>query len=127
MADFVKWITAAEPGLGWDDGAFLAAYRDNRRRVAESAFEADSIAVAIRNFVTTVHPDGWEGTPTQLLAELNQRTTEDIRKARSWPITAQALGNRVERIAPLLRSKGFAVDRNRSAVRTIIIVPPRNP
>jgi hypothetical protein len=62
-----------------------------------------------------------------LLTELNQRTAEDIRRTRSWPITAQALGNRVERIAPLLRSKGFAVDRNRSAVRTIIIVPPRNP
>jgi putative DNA primase/helicase len=83
--------------------------------------------VAVRDFVTALHPDGWEGTPTQLLAELNQHAVEGIRKARSWPLTAQTLGNRVERIAPLLRSKGFVVDRNRSAVRTIIIVPPRSP
>ena len=45
MADFVKWITAAEPGLGWDDGAFLVAYRDNRRSVSDLAFDADSVAV----------------------------------------------------------------------------------
>jgi putative DNA primase/helicase len=126
MADFVKWITAAEPGLGWDDGAFVTAYRENRRNISELAFEGDSVAGAIRDFVTSVHPDGWQGTPTQLLTELNQRTAEGIRKARSWPLTAQALGNRVERIAPLLRSQGFVVDRNRSAARTIIIVPPRN-
>jgi putative DNA primase/helicase len=95
MADFVKWVTAAKPGLGWDDDTFLSAYRDNRRCVSESAFEVDSVAVAIRDFVATAHPDGREGTATQLLAEINQRTAEGIRKTRSWPLTAQALGNRV--------------------------------
>jgi hypothetical protein len=64
--------------IGWDDDTFLSAYRDNRRCVSESAFEADSVAVAIRNFVATAHPDGWEGTVTQLLVELNQRTAEGI-------------------------------------------------
>jgi hypothetical protein len=64
--------------IGWDDDTFLSAYRDNRRCVSESAFEADSVAVAIRNFVATAHPDGWEGTATQLLVELNQRTAEGI-------------------------------------------------
>ena len=123
MADFVKWVTAAKPGLGWNNDAFLSAYRDNRRCVSESAFEADSVAVAIRDFVATAHPGGWEGTATQLLAEINQRTAEGIRKTRSWPLTAQALGNRVERIAPLLRSQGFVVERRHSTFRRIAIVP----
>ena len=123
MADFVKWVTAAKPGLGWNNDAFLSAYRDNRRCVSESAFEADSVAVAIRDFVATAHPGGWEGTATQLLAEINQRTAEGIRKTRSWPLTAQALGNRVERIAPLLRSQGFVVERRHSTFRRITIVP----
>jgi putative DNA primase/helicase len=124
MADFVKWVTAANPGLGWDGDTFLSAYRENRRGVSESAFEADNVAVAIWEFVVTAHPDGWEGTATQLLAEINQRTAEGIRKTRSWPLTAQALGNRVERIAPLLRSQGFVVDRRHSTFRRIAIVPP---
>jgi hypothetical protein len=93
--------------------------------VAETAFEADSVAVAIKNFVTTEKPDGWEGTSTELLAEINNRTAEGIRKTRSWPMTPQALGNRVHRIAPLLRSKGFAVEHRHSGVRTIVIVPPK--
>ena len=37
--------------------------------------------------------------------------------------SAQALGNRVERIAPLLRSQGFVVDRRHSTFRRIAIVP----
>ena len=34
------------------------------------------------------YPEGWEGTPIQLLAEVSQRTPESTRKARSWPVTA---------------------------------------
>lgn len=124
LADFAKWITAAESGLGWEAGDFMAAYDKNRRDVSETVFEADSVAVAIRNFVAKEHPIGWEGTPTELLGELNNRVAEGIRKARSWPMTAQALGNRIDRIAPLLRAKGFTVERMRSTVRSIKIIPP---
>jgi putative DNA primase/helicase len=63
MADFVKWISAAEPGLGWEAGEFLAAYSENRRSVSETVFEADSVAVAIKNFVTNDHPSGWGCRP----------------------------------------------------------------
>ena len=125
MADFCKWITAAEPGLGWEPGDFMAAYNRNRRDLSESVFEADSVAVAVRAFVLEEYPtDGWEGTPTELLGRLNNRVSEGIRKARSWPMTAQALGNRIDRIAPLLRAKGFVVERMRSTVRTVRIIPP---
>lgn len=125
MADFCKWVSAAESGLGWETGDFMAAYNANRRDVSETVFEADSVAVAIRAFIAEEHPaTGWEGTPTELLGELNIRVAEGVRKARSWPMTAQALGNRIDRIAPLLRAKGFTVERMRSAVRTIKIIPP---
>lgn len=126
MADFVKWVTAAEPGLGWEPGVFLAAYNQNRKDVSETVFEADVVAVAIKTFVETDHPRGWEGTPTELLTALNNRVAEGMRKSRAWPATAQGLGNRIDRIAPLLRSKGFVVERRRSVARTIAIVPPRS-
>jgi putative DNA primase/helicase len=125
MADFAKWVVAAEPGLGWEPGTFLAAYYENRRDVAEASFEADSVAIAIRDFVASEHPSGWEGTSTELLASLNSRVAEGVRKARSWPLTAQGLGNRVDRAAPLLRTKGFAIERHRGQERTIAIIPPR--
>jgi len=126
MADFLKWITAAESGLGWEPGAFYETYTSNRRDVLESAFEADAVAVGIRDFILKDYPvDGWEGTPARLLEELNLRASEGIKKARSWPLTAQGLGNRIDRIAQLLRNKGFVIERRRSAVRTIIIKAPQ--
>jgi putative DNA primase/helicase len=125
MADFAKWITAAEPGLGWEPGRFLTIYRDNRREAIESSFEADSVAVAIRDFVIVERPDGWTGTATELLNALNGRVAETVRRSKLWPQTAQALGNRIDRIAPLLRNKGFGVERRHSGQRHIIIIPPK--
>lgn len=125
MADFVKWITAAAPGLGWNADDFARAYSDNRRDVSEAAFEADPVAVAIRDHANAVHPGAlWSGTPTELLAALNARVPDSIRKSRLWPLTPQGLGGRIDRAAPLLRQKGFAISRRHSGVRTITIIPP---
>ena len=83
------------------------------------------MAVGIKDYIMAEHPAGWTGTATELLAALNGRVAEGVRKSRIWPLTAQALGNRVDRAAPLLRGKGFAVERRHSGVRTIVIMPPR--
>jgi putative DNA primase/helicase len=125
MADFAKWITAAERGLGWEPGAFLKVYCENRRDVIESSFEADPVAVAIKDYVSVEHPEGWTGTATELLSALNSRASDGMRKSRIWPDTAQRLGNRIDRVAPLLRSKGFLVERRHSGQRLITITPPK--
>ncbi|MGO9399741.1 MAG: ATP-binding protein [Xanthobacteraceae bacterium] len=124
MADLAKWITAAEPALGWESGRFLTVYRENRRDVIETSFEADAVAVAIRDFIIADRPDGWTGTATELLSALNVCVNEGIRKSKLWPLSAQGLGNRIDRIAPLLRNKGFVVERRHSGQRHIIIKPP---
>jgi putative DNA primase/helicase len=126
MADLAKWVTAAESSLGWEPRTFLSAYRDNRREVVDASFEADAVAVAIRDWMLGSKADGWDGTMTDLLAALNTTTfvNEGARKSKQWPLSAQALGNRVERIAPLLRSKGFKVERRRTGERLVVIMPP---
>ena len=123
MADFAKWITAAEL---WEPGAFLDVYRENRRDVIESSFEGSLMAVAIKDWISPVeYPDGWTGTATELLSILNGRVSEGVRRSRMWPDTAQRLGNGIDRVAPLLRSKGFVVERRHSGQRLITIVPPK--
>jgi putative DNA primase/helicase len=92
--------------------------------VIETSFEADAVAVGIRNYIATDHPDGWTGTATELLSALNTRVSEGVRKSKLWPLSAQGLGNRIDRVAPLLRNKGFAVERRHSGQRHIIIKPP---
>ena len=126
MADFAKWITAAEPGLGWEPGTFLEAYRENRRDVSEASFEADSVAVAIDKLCSTTDwLEGFQGTATELLFAINNLTSETTRKSNYWPQTAAQLGNRVARATPLLRAKGHTVERRHSGARTITIIPPK--
>lgn len=125
MADFVKWTTAAAPGLGWEPDDFMAAYSTNRRDVSDLSFEASPVAVAVRDFMLAEHPSAmWIGTPTELLAAITPHAPEAIRKSKMWPLTAQGLGNQFDRIAPLLRMRGFVIDRKHSGTRTIIITPP---
>jgi putative DNA primase/helicase len=47
-----------------------------------------------------------------------------VRRSKLWPLSAQGLGNRIDRVAPLLRNKGFIVERRHSGQRHIIIRPP---
>ena len=125
MADFVKWVVAAAPGLGWEPDDFVAAYAENRRDVSEAAFEADAIAVAIWKLITSNDgPQGFEGTPTELLAAIDTRASEAARRSKYWPQNPTQLGNRVTRAAPLLKAKGCTVERRHSGARTIVITAP---
>ncbi len=121
MADFEKWTRAAEPGLGWEAGTFSRAYASNRRDNAEAAFESDIIAVAIRDFMVQECSYFWSGTATELLNKLGLVVGETTRQMRVWPKTAQAIGNCLERCAPLLRGKGITIERKHSGVRVINI------
>ena len=124
MADFMKWITASECGLGWEPGDFVAAYNRNRADVADGAFEADAVAVAIRDFMRESTEQVWTGTATELLSRLTGHASETVRRSRAWPATASGLGNRLDRAAPLLRAKGFVIDRRKSDARLISIIAP---
>jgi putative DNA primase/helicase len=125
MADFAKWCTAAEPGLGWDKGTLIAAYQRNRRDVSESAFEADTVAVAIRDLVVARYPEGREVSPTLWWTDVSSYVSDGIKKQRSWPASAQAFSNRLLRAKPLLEGKGFVIQFKHSTTRTIVIAPPK--
>ncbi len=117
LADFVIWVEACAPGLGWAQGDFAALYANNRANAADSAFEADAVAVAIATMMQARARVTWTGTPTELLAELALHTSEAARHARAWPVTAQGLGNRMDRAAPLLRRRGVHFEKRHSGQR----------
>ncbi len=57
MADFEKWSMAAAPAFGWKAGEFQTAYRKNQAVVVDDTFEADAVAVAIKDFIMRNHPE----------------------------------------------------------------------
>ena len=62
MSDFARWVIAAEPHLGWADGALLSAYNRNKRDGELGALEASPVATVIDRFLAGKE---WKGTATQ--------------------------------------------------------------
>ncbi len=126
MADFAKFVTAAEPGLGWDKHTFINTYISNRKRAADATFEADAVAMAIYKFVCELPAGVWEGSATNLLPLVALSATDAARNAKTWPSTPTVFGNLLSRATPLLANKGVTVDRHHSTSRKITLTykPP---
>ena len=121
MADFARWGIALERAAGWPDGSFLDAYEGNRRKSQEVALEADVVAGVVMRLMS--NRQRWEGTATELLIEVN-RITADEPRGRGWPTAPNHLSNRLDRLAPVLRSFGIEVERRRvgeQGTRLVII------
>lgn len=104
MADFARWIVAAEPALPWEAGEFMKAYERNRKEALDVCFEGDILASVVRDFARA--KNSWEGSATELLNELREFAPEDARD-RNFPKAANRLSGRLRRIAPSLRNRGI--------------------
>ena len=112
MADFAKWVTAAEPALRWDDGAFMRSYSDNRQQSTEFAIEASPIGPAVVALMEA--RCRWSGTANELLGELETHYSDEAqRQRRGWPRSPSALGKAIRRLAPNLRQAGIDVQSPR--------------
>ena len=112
MADFAVWATAAEEALGWEDGAFMAAYAGNRKATADTALDADPVAGAVLELMKD--HDEWTGNATELWTTLGELVDENIRHTKAWPGAPNTLTGRLKRLAPTLRGAGIEYDEDRS-------------
>lgn len=128
LADYVSWVMSAEPALPWPQGAFLRSFSDSAASAHEVVLDASPIAEEIRRLAFAHEPDGWEGTSTDLLRELERLVDDTTRRGRAWPKTARALSNQVRRILPTLRAINVAVTfqrEPRATRRRLIRLVPR--
>ena len=111
MADFAKWVTAAEPALGWTHRAFMESYAANKQSVVDAAIEGNPFAEAILSLIVDRGP--WGGTASELLQVLrahNQLLADD---PHSLPRQPNKLTSELRRIQPLLRSRGVTISFER--------------
>jgi hypothetical protein len=106
MADFARWVTAAEPALGWAPGAFLRSYRRNRGRAVTTALEGSLIVDPLRKLLQATG-DRFEGSVTELLRQLRERAGDQIPRDPEWPKDAIRLSGELRRLAPALRRDGI--------------------
>jgi len=120
MADFAKWIVAAEPALPWASGEFLSAYQANRDSANVVSLEASHIYGPL---VTIKLP--FEGTTGELLDQLQANLPDPKKPPRGWPANARALSNALRRIAPNLRRDGIEVMfQDKARPRKITVARP---
>ena len=110
MADFAKWVTAAEPGLGWETGAFMEVYNKNRESAIEIGIESDVVAQVIIDLSSNGE---WRGTMTELLEKLTVQISSRIAASKTWPKSSSALSDRLRRLAPVLREVGIELEFSR--------------
>lgn len=104
MADPTRWVTAAEPALGWTTGAFAAAYRRNRRDGSALALDAALIAAPLQDLAEIGE---WQGTATELLRRLAELAGDETTSHREWPRDGRALTDALKRLSPNLRAIGI--------------------
>lgn len=125
MADFARWCAAVETGFGFAPGAFMDAYRMNRRDAVSIVLESSVVGGPVQ---ALVHARGqWQGTASDLLQLMNSLFPDERARHRlDWPKTPRTMADALRRIAPALRSIGIEViqgerktDRQRTRLITL--------
>ncbi|MCB1502947.1 MAG: hypothetical protein KDK07_24745 [Bauldia sp.] len=111
MADFARFIVAAEPALPWPTGGFLAAYRRNRGQAIAALAEGDLVATAVRNFIES--RETWTGRLSDLYETLSVTMSPEARRSGDWPGNARWFSDRLRRAAPTLKALGVGVVERR--------------
>jgi hypothetical protein len=110
MADFAKFMAAAEEGFGWEPGSFLEAYMDSHTRSMTDVAGNDPIVVAISEALTSGGPI-IDTTATKLLQKLNNFVGHQ--RPHGWPRQPNHLTKALRRLAPAMRKMGFKVELDR--------------
>ena len=123
MADFALWVAACETGFR-PEGAFEAAYSNNRRDAIENIVDADPVAARVRELMADRAQ--WTGSASDLLqVGINVGGNTMAAWTRSgWPKSPRALAGRLRRAQTSLRALGIEIvfgREGRLGTRTIRI------
>lgn len=116
MADFAKWVTAAEHTLGFKKGEFLSLYMKNQQEIAEEAVEHDVLVYAIMTAMQT--RNRIYGTASQILDLLKSSVEESYAFTVEW-VAPNKLKAAITRIEPILLANGIKYNYQRNGMGRI--------
>ena len=112
MADFAVWGCAIAQALGYSQQDFLDAYHANISSRNDEIINDHPVAIAVMALMAK--RDAWDGTPTQLLATLEELSGQEHIDNRSqlWPKAANILTRRLNEIKPNLAAAGIRFEKH---------------
>lgn len=106
MADFARFVVAAEQALPWSPGAFMEAYKRSRLDATVALADGDSVVGAVLDFMAN-KDFAWSGSTSELYKILTRSVSIGSMKAQDWPGNARWFGDRLRRASPVLRAHGI--------------------
>jgi hypothetical protein len=111
MADHVRWVTAAEPALGWPDRSYEARFVELQDRLMVAAGDG---VVWLPDLHQVLQRGGgrWEGGAAELFDQL-RTLAQDAHAGRlpdaghGWPKSAKGMADALKRHATVLRAAGI--------------------
>ena len=123
MADATRWVTGAEPALGWPAGWFSEALRVEQAS-ARANLLADKPWYAPLVELLADRGGSWEGAMSELLAELKRRAEPESGRLDTfaWPKSARGLREALDRHVGALRAAGIRFEaRKAHGARTVAL------
>jgi putative DNA primase/helicase len=125
MADFARWIVAAEQKLGWpktkdDKSLFLSIFEANIDAAKQHSLDACPVVAAIRRLIE--NKTEWKGTATELLETLNLSARAHEARHPEWPRSANKLSETLTRLESSLEQAALTVTRNRDGKQRTITI-----
>lgn len=127
MADFAIWGTAIALALGYSEQDFVNAIERNFSDRNEEILNSDVVAGAVRLLMES--RCAWEGTPTQLLGDLDEvaaRLKVNVR-SKEWPKAPNTLTKRLNVLTGNLWTVGINVSHSRATGGRTISIRRQDP
>lgn len=127
MADFAELGVAVERAAGWPEGSFIEAYSQSGQDAAQAPLDASPLTPHVVKLASS--EQGFTGTATDLLTQLNSLAGEDERRSKPWPKDPRSLSGALRRLAPSLRTAGVEIEfgkpEGKSRHKPIILGHPK--
>ena len=109
MADFVLWVEACAPALGWPRGDFAEVLERARAETDRQAVGTWAVMAPLGRALGEGHGTV-EGTVSEVLAILGKARQNVETVAQDWPRSAKALSAELRRHQPALRRLGIEIE-----------------
>lgn len=120
LFDFSKWLAAMEKVYGAPAGVYQSLFSQTLKESQLDCLLDNVLASELVEFTQHIS-EPWNGTPAELLAELNIKATIGTTRSRDWPQNPIALSKRLKPLQGGLMSQGIHISFGRGKHRTISI------
>jgi hypothetical protein len=117
MADFEEYCEIISRCMGYEDFAFIEAYRENQKLQTDAVIEGSPVALAVVRLMEQNNYDDWAGTATDLSRDL-ESVADGISintSNKGFPKSPSALIRRLNEVRTSLRETGILIEYTKSS------------